>query len=82
MSFSLWYIKNKTSGLQLRPQIQISKSVSQPEIKVWQFIMKFNYNPFSLLNFQNPTSGLKVMIAVNQLLNQLKTAVKQLLQNV
>ena len=39
-----------------------------------------NYNLSSLLHFQNPTSGSKVMITVNQLLKQLITAVKQLLK--
>ena len=55
-------------------------AVKKLKTLVWKLIRKFNYNLFSLLNFQNPTSGSKVMIAVNQLLKQLIIAVKQLLK--
>ena len=43
-------------------------------------IRTFNSNLFSPSNFQNPTSGSKVMIAVNRHLKQIIAAVTQLLK--
>ena len=64
-----------------RSIVQISHS-DQPVGQSKKIDRKLNYNLFSLINFLNLTSGSKVMIAVNQVLKQLITAVKQLLQNV